>query len=81
MRASTSSASTIAIAGAFFGTTIFMPSEARAANAAESFVQSNIDKGYSILNANLPDQQRHEGSADEGLCKHASLLDGGRGTS
>jgi phospholipid transport system substrate-binding protein len=31
---------------------------AAAANAAESFVQQNIDKGYAILNASLSDEQR-----------------------
>jgi phospholipid transport system substrate-binding protein len=52
------SASTIALATAVFGMSVFTAPDAFAANAAESFVQTNIDKGYAILNSTVPDQQR-----------------------
>lgn len=53
----------LAIAGfsvALLGTSVLTASPAWAANAAESFVQQNIDKGYAILNASLADQQRRD---------------------
>ncbi len=53
-------ASVIALSVAVFGTSLLTASDAYAANAAETFVQSSIDKGYAILNSNVPDDQRRD---------------------